>query len=214
MIGPAALSRDEPVNAWFTTYLRVLDKWLSIRFNGLKTIEDWKAFYAYLAKAVVRKENHYAKIKIANKDIVLPNLTDLFQVCRLLFQAMVKVRIGVADGQHRMCAMIHLLTGWSVTVQAHKIPPKTFNRGAPYGLGTENPDANIIKMSPRSMSEHFNNILKTMANPVTVLTVMATSNNHLHRRPSPADILRCAVGYSKVREVSQAAKKPRLLVDV
>lgn len=128
------------------------------------------------------------------KKIVFPNLPDLFQVCRLLFQANVDVRIGIIDGQHRICAMMQLLTGWSIEIQANSIPPKVFKHQP------------LFKQSMETEREEFDQLLATMSLTLVSVRILVAG--------STRDMEDYAVAYSKAREDSQSKKKPRVLMDV
>jgi hypothetical protein len=187
----------------FAEYFNTLNTWLDKNFNGLKTMFNWEQLYAHLVREVVKvankTEGRVEKIDVDN--IAFPSVTDTIHVCRLLFQALVNVRIGVADGQHRICAMLNLLSGWSITVHTKQVPPKTFEHGDHFGL---------VNYEPRpkrfiDAENQINQILSTMSTKVMVRTVLAETNESLEK---------WSVGYSQVREESQAKHKPRVLVDV
>lgn len=189
--------REKPFTTVMATYFSVYSRWLDTFFNGLETTDDWEKFYVYLVKKSIRMTKTLTDKRNTDidwKKIVFPNLPDLFQVCRLLFQANVDVRIGIIDGQHRICAMMQLLTGWSIEIQANSIPPKVFKRQP------------RLKQSMETEREEFDQLLATMTSTlVSVRTLVAESTREMEDY---------AVAYSNAREDSQSKKKPRVLMDV
>jgi hypothetical protein len=188
---------EKPFTTVMATYFSVYSRFLDTSFNGLETTHDWEKFYVYLVKKSIRMTKMVTDKRNTDidwKKIVFPNVPDLFQVCRLLFQANVDVRIGIIDGQHRICAMMQLLTGWSIEIQANSIPPKVFKR-QPH-----------LKQSMETERNEFDQLLSTMTSTlVSVRTLVAESTREMEDY---------AVAYSKAREDSQSKKKPRVLMDV
>jgi hypothetical protein len=108
----------------------------------------------------------------------------------------------MADGQHRICAMMNLLSGWSVTVNTKTVPPKTFQHGDHFGIVDYNKKAGE---RDEEVAEKINLILPIMYTKVSVRTVLCDDT---------ATFESFSVKYSQVRLDSQAKHKPRVLVDV
>jgi hypothetical protein len=171
----------------FAEYTKVLDEWIDRNFSSLRTIENWKQFYGYLVYAVCTEAG------IDSNFIAVPDCTDTIQMCRLLFQSLVNIRMAFADGQHRVCAMMKLLAGFSIKVQTMSVPPKTFNYYDPYKKGALGPE------------ESLNKILPTMTTRGNLRIISSQTTTELES---------WCVKYSQVREQSQAKHKPRVLIDV
>jgi hypothetical protein len=178
------------------SYLENLDCWLDAYFDGLKTVDSWQRFYVHLVRKLVFLTSGGLKKEdcIDANLIVMPRVRDIFHVCRLLYQAIGKLRIAVPDGQHRMAAMIELLSGWQITVESRKIPPKAFVREEQY-LQEEDAEITLSK---------FERTLKTLCGKVMV-RVLTPETNALE---SESEV------YSHIREISQSKHKPRVLADV
>jgi hypothetical protein len=206
-----SLSKEDlnaDVHMLFAEYLNTLRLWIDTHFNGLQTMENWKKFYIYLAQEVCGTANMKAvgerrnDKKIDSDYIAFPKNTDIIHVCRLLFQTLVNLRVGMADGQHRICAMMNLLSGWSVTVNTKTVPPKTFQHGDHFGIVDYNKTAGE---RDEEVAEKINLILPIMYTKVSVRTVLCDDT---------ATFESFSVKYSQVRLDSQAKHKPRVLVDV
>ena len=171
----------------FAEYTKVLDEWIDTNFFSLKTIENWKQFYGYLVYEVCKEAG------IDSNFIAVPDCIDTIQMCRLLFQSLVNIRMAFADGQHRVCAMMKLLAGFSIEVQTMTVPPKIFNYRDPYKNGDLGPEESLNKILP---------IMTTRGNLRIISSQTTTELESL------------SVKYSQVREQSQAKHKPRVLIDV
>jgi hypothetical protein len=195
-----SLSKEDlnaDIHMLFAEYLNALKLWIDTHFEGLQTMENWKLFYIYLAQEVCGMANMKAvEEKKKNKKI------DIIHVCRLLFQTLVNLCVGMADGQHHICAMMNLLSGWSIMVNMTTVPPKTFKHGDHFGMVDyhKNPEH-----QDEEAAKNINKILPTMCTKVNVRTVFSDNT---------ATFESFSVKYSQVREQSQAKHKPRVLVDV
>lgn len=205
------LSKDDlnaDVHMLFAEYLNALKLWIDTHFDGLQTMENWKLFYIYLAQEVCGWANMKATAekridKRIDMDLIaFPKCADIIHVCRLLFQTLVNLRVGIADGQHRICAMMNLLSGWSIRVNTTTVPPKTFQRGDHFGIVDFQKDR---EDQDQEAEENINKILPTMCTKVNVRTVLSLNT---------AMFESFSEKYSQVREQSQEKKKPRVLVDV
>lgn len=194
-------SKDQDVGAVFASYLDQFDRWLEVNnCNDLRRTSDWETLYIILAKMTVEKCNlqRDEDKKINFRNIAIPRMNVLFQWCRLLYQGLVPLRIGVIDGQHRMCAIIKLLTRWSAIVVEKEIPPRKF----------ELDDEKLVvdKRGEWLERRKFDTVLEaiTAAKPTVRILVAETD----------LDIEEDAQCYSRERERSQSLKKQRNLVDV
>lgn len=196
---------DSDVQFLFAQYFKALDAWIDKNFEGLTTMENWLHFYRFLAKEVCHRFNIAARQEgrtdtIDIFKIVFPSYTDTIKVCRLLFQSIVNLRVGLADGQHRICAIMNLLSGWSISVQTKTIPPKTFEQGDHFGI------LNYTKKKcDEAFSERLDQLLPAMNTKANVRIVVPETTTELES---------WCVKYSHIRERSQAKHKPRVLVDV
>lgn len=148
--------------------------------------------------------NHESQETVDITKIALPSWSDIIQLCRLLFQSLVNLRLGLADGQHRICAMMNLLSGWSITVQTTTVPPKTFERGNHFRIidYDKQPDNSAREVAAKEAIDKF---LPLMIHKVNHRIVLVQTT---------AELVSSAVNFSQVREQSQAKHKPRVLVDV
>lgn len=191
----------QDVGAVTAAYLDKFDEWLEVNHcNSLKKRSDWERFYVILAEMTVQKGNKTKgeEEKIDINSVAIPRPTELFQWCRLLYQGLVPLRIGVIDGQHRMCAIINLLTGWSVHLVEKQIPPKEFRL-----------DSDKFVFAKRD-EEAEKNYLKTVLN---AMTVAKPTVRVIVAQPA-FGIEYEARQYSRDRDRSQSLKKQRNLVDV
>jgi hypothetical protein len=183
-------------------YFHKLDCWLDAHFEGLKTLGDWGKFYVHLVRILVMMANADAnkkqKFVIVEDDIVMPKEAHLFKACRLLFQAVVKHRIAVPDGQHRMAAMVELLSGWKITLDPKRMPPKGFEPGDHCGI------VGNYEIGP-PLRRAFSKILEALCGKVVVRVILP---------PQVFYFEPISIEYSRVREESQSKHKPRVLVDV
>jgi hypothetical protein len=135
-----------------------------------------------------KETNEENKIKWEN--VALPRWNELCQWCRLLYQGIVPLRIGVVDGQHRMCAIVKILTGWDVILDEALIPPKRFHWSP---------------LEHKEQETFFRDWLEISKTMPTVRTLVAKDCKTMERE---------AQQYSTERETSQREKKQRNLVDV
>ena len=186
-------------------YYHSMDCWLETNFEGLQSIDSWKKFYVHLTRELVDYANEQKgrKIEIQKENIVMPENLELFKACRLMWQAQVRLRNGIPDGQHRVAAMMDLLEGWTLTVDPTTIPPRTFvpricSRGERIV-----PDQNKFQY-PNGTSE-LNKLLQTMRG-TAIACVMHVERTMLLEKES--------IKYSILREVSQSQHKPRVFMDM
>jgi len=109
-------------------YYDNVNTWMNTHFDGLKNANRLEMFYMFLVQKV--SAEHNKKVARNNqvdwKEVVMPGHTDIFKVCRLMWQALIPFRNGIPDGQHRIAAMMKLLENWSIAVNPTASPPKTF----------------------------------------------------------------------------------------
>jgi hypothetical protein len=123
--------------------------------------------------------------------VIMPRVTDLRQACRLMYHAISSLRIAICDGQHRMAAMLELLTGWTIKIESSKIPPKAFVRV-------------VDDEKERKARDEFEPVMLQLGEKVTVRIFF----------PETDDLEAEGQKYSLIREVSQSHHKRRGLVDV
>jgi hypothetical protein len=178
-------------------YFERLNLWLETYFEGLKISEDWEDLYIHLVRMVVKLANAE---KTAEEDVIdvnmviMPRVNDIFQACRLMYQAIAPIRISVIDGQHRIAVMLQYLTHWIIDVDPSKRPPLAFVRGTDYADYCRN---------ERDLREILEQYLKKCGLHSTVRIVQTNSNNLEVEGQA----------YSLVREISQSLHKKRSLVD-
>lgn len=175
-------------------YFSMLQHWLDIHCQGLKDHKGWTELYCCLAKIVSTLANKEENLNIDYKEVLVPtSLPDLLQVCRFMFQAIINVRIGICDGQHRMGAMLHALFNWEINANypvAEDQPPCTFRR---IEYTTELPD------------DGLEGVLLCLSEKVMVRVFVPKSI---------AEFQEQSVAYSLAREFSQRAHKPRVLANM
>jgi hypothetical protein len=113
-------------------------EWLDKFFGGLKRKQDWYKFYGFLVLKVDKrlikskstidiyggKVDRIPQVNVEN--IMVPKDEDICNVCRLFFQAICKFRNAIPDGQHRMTALVHLLSGYGIKIDSQIIPDAFF----------------------------------------------------------------------------------------
>lgn len=169
-------------------YFYQLNSWLNANFGGLKKISDWELLYIRLVKILVALRPQEMEMIDVNK-IIMPIHNDIFQACRLMYQAIVPLRTGFADGQHRVAAMVELLGGWKIKVDITQTPPRSFARDASWSDQTHD----------------FDKLLQTLSSDKVLVRIVETDETNLEIK---------GVEYSQMREKSQSLHKPRVLVDV
>lgn len=172
-------------------YLQQLNFWLDRYFGKLEQMEDWRRFYIHLVGVLVNMANAQRTEeteKIDLNKIIMPKDNDLFQVCRLLYQAIVPLRTAIPDGQHRVAAMVELMGGWKIRVDTRQIPPRSFTK----------------ELTTTVQAGQFDKLLETLSHKV-IARVMVPSGEHLEKE---------SANYSRIRELSQSMHKKRALFDM
>jgi hypothetical protein len=209
ILGTNLLPRDQnkPGAVLVAEYFHQLDSWLDAYFDGLKSLRNWQFFYVHLVRILVNEANEGRadEGKIDVNQILVPRVTDIFQACRLMYQAIGRLRTAVPDGQHRMAALVEFLSGWKITVEARNIPPRAFLKGDHCGIAPDCQNSFVDASKEMETMEKFEGILKTLAGKVVVRVMLPQSIENLEVRSEQ---------YSAIRERSQAKRKPRVLVDV
>jgi hypothetical protein len=175
-------------------YFSMLQHWLDIRCQGLKNHKGWTELYCCLAKIVSTLANKEENLNIDYKEVLVPpSLPDLLQVCRFMFQAIINVRIGICDGQHRMGAILHALFNWEIK--------------ANYPVAEDQPPCTFEHMESTSKDPgRFAAVLADLsAEPVMVRVFVPESLAKFQEQ---------SVAYSLAREHSQRAHKPRVLANM
>lgn len=164
-------------------YFYMLQCWLELNCEGLKTSTGWRKFYATLVRTLTKK----SKTKIDPEQVLVPpQLQDVLQVCRLLYQAISDLQIGICDGQHRMGAMLGALFNWEITANypvSDDKPPCTFQR------------VEAASIPPKDLD----GILSCLSENVMVRVFAPESIEKFEEQ---------SVAYSLARERSQRAHKP------
>jgi hypothetical protein len=176
-------------------YYNDLTTWLNFHFDGLNSVDSLERFYIHLVDLVSDNANqHYKKggknIEVDWKQVVMPGPTEIFKVCRLLWQALVPIRNGVPDGQHRIAAMMKLLENWSITIHPTTTPPKTFVEDE--------------KNYP-NLNEKLDDILFTLQGKAMTRVIFPDRIGQMEEESQK---------YSLMREVSQSRHKPRMFKDM
>jgi hypothetical protein len=187
-------------------YFADLDFWLDTNFNGLKKIRDWEKLYVQLVHTLVisaNKKYPKATIQIDPKYVVMPTKKYIFQACRLMYQAIGKLRTAIPDGQHRVASIIKLFTGWEIRVQPRKIPPFLFVKGYHHGITETEPGSKEMDTNEDSLAAKFDEVLKTLEK-VNVRVL----------RPCTGELEVQSQAYSDIRMKSQAKHQARILPDV
>jgi hypothetical protein len=173
-------------------YFHRLQYWLDELCHGLKDGKGWLTLYVWLAKFLsdlANKKQRKKNLIDYEQVLVPPDLPDVLQVCRLMFQAISNVRVGICDGQHRMGAMLHALFNWEIKANypvAEDEPPCTFQR---IKHTTDLPERVLLRLSEKVMVRVF-------------------------VPESLAKFQEQSVAYSLAREFSQRAHKPRVLANM
>ena len=189
-------------------YFDKLDSWLD-GFD-LVTPGGWESLYATLAEKLIAptipdrlgaiaSAGSGSQPSMAVDQLFMPSTTsDIFKLCRLLFQALVPLRIAVPDGQHRIAAMIEVLAGWTITIKPLGIPPKGFEPSDHHGLVSKGKEHTNIQ-------EGFKHLLKIMSGKVTARVMVPNALGSFEQQ---------CIEYSRFRDESQSQHKPRVLVDM
>jgi len=189
-------------------YFCEMHHWLDDYFGGLRSCDDWEKFYVHLAGLVVKNANVRKKKvdKIDVKQVIIPPVRDLFQACRLMYQSLGMLRNAIPDGQHRMAAMLELLTGWKVGVEPRRIPVMRFVRGDHHGM-VQGDGEDDLKVK-------FDAILKTIVGMGSKNEQAGTVTVRILRPGDNQNMEEIGEKYSKIREESQSLHEPRNLIDV
>jgi hypothetical protein len=148
---------------------------------------------------IIANEQRTDEEKIDVQKIMMPSQGhDLFKACRLIYQAIGSLRIAISDGQHRMAAMVELLSGWKINIDSRNLPPFTFRK---LNEGIEG----YILLNAEEIIK-VNKLLKRMTTGrATVQIIQCQSVDQLEE---------VSQEYSKKRAKSQALHKKRNLADV
>jgi len=185
-------------------YYHFLDLWVDTYFDGLKSVDGWEKFYVHLVRILVplRNEQEKTRLKIKVNNIVMPEVTELFKSCRLLWQATVEMRNGIPDGQHRVAAMIDLLEGWTITLDATATPLKKFvprERSGSLSVAT-----GLVSCNYPNTRDELDRVLEILHGKAMTRVVFIDRNQKLEEN---------SITYSRMREVSQSQHKPRVFMD-
>jgi len=163
-------------------------------------LESLNRFYMFLVETLSIMANaHYRKLKKQTEvdwtKVVMPASTDVFKVCRLMWQAIVGIRNGIPDGQHRIAAMMKVLENWSITVDPTKTPPRTFVEDK----------KSLTEKKWEQLDEEVDSILQTLQGRATTRVIFPTMLANMEQE---------SMQYSLMREMSQSLHKPRMFKDM
>jgi hypothetical protein len=176
-------------------YFSRLNLWLDAYFEGLRTIDKWELFYVHLVCIVVKiasARSTHQDDPIDVNNVVMPRVNDLFQACRLMFQAIGSLRIAISDGQHRMAVIMNLLSGLTIKFVSSDNPPQAFVKVEDH---TDDVKARV----------DFTKLLTKLASGRVTVRILQTNTSQLE-----VD----GIAYSLVREVSQSHHQARGLRDM
>lgn len=199
---PSVTSTDTPFSHFskVSELFQHMEKFLEVNFNHLAKQQDWTSLYVYLVNILVEDFNENQPndtLKISAEDILIPYTDhELLAITRLLYQAIVPIRIGVADGQHRVLSLMNLLMGFGVFDSLSKSPPIFFAK-----------DKNIIDGYRRNLSKW-----QMWSKKSTVRFVYPKDlYSDLH---FTANFETVAQEFSKLRDTEQSTTRLRTLCDV
>ena len=200
--------KTRPLNELAAEYYLYFDEWLTRHFGGLKSVLQWEKFYVYLAhkvrdKAFSNRRHGEKGLRIDLDRVLVPTTPEIFNVCRLLYQALGGLRNAVPDGQHRIAGMVRLLFGYEIKTDSRAKPPRSFRyEKTHFGLLTEESEDN---QGDDNLSTKMTSVLEKLSVEATVRIVVPTVTSEFEIESE---------GYSMVRTESQSQTKPRCLSDV
>jgi hypothetical protein len=173
-------------------------------FNSLQDSEEQKinadeirmpAIYEDITKKTADGNEEDTTKETANINEDTKETADVISLTRLLYQALVPIRLGVADGQHRILATLLVLQGHHVFNSLSKSPPFYFeflrHRGSGYGI------------------QKCGNALQGKCSVRFVYHLSVTSPAVYER-----EFENLAEEYSRIRDTSQASKRRRSISDM
>ena len=101
-----------PIEELVVKYLMDLDKFCDVNFDGLKSYVSWQRFYAYLVSVMISiwKKEKLEDLPDITK-VVVPEMVNIKNCARLIYHNIGKLRVALADGQHRMGAIMEMVGG-------------------------------------------------------------------------------------------------------
>jgi hypothetical protein len=203
-----------PLNEITAEYYQYFDEWLTTYFGGLKSVTEWEKFFIHLAQKVVELKpiNYQAETDEVGKNpeqigqidldlVLVPSTPYIFNVCRLLLQALGGLRNAVPDGQHHIAGMVRLLFGYEIVLNGRTMPPRSFSYDRThcgYLVDRSLPDM-------ESERSRMSSVLAKISEKATVRIYVPTKINNFETDSE---------GYSRVRTESQSKTKARVLCDV
>ena len=192
---------DRPMNELTAEFFQFFDEWLTKYFGGLTSVDQWEQFYIHLVGKVSNlrlsdrsvAEGHHVITEIDTDNVLVPKVPDIFNLCRLMYHALTGLRIALPDGQHRIAGMVRLLTGYEIVFNGTGRPPRSFKYGNYVLSPREDPRVRVSKLLAK-------------------ISIKATVRIFVPMRT--ADFETECERYSRVRTISQAKAKPRVLSDV
>jgi hypothetical protein len=206
---------QRPLNELAAEYYQFFDDWLTDHFGGLNSVIQWEKFYIYLADKLVSfsgpSEKFGPKATRINVDQVLvPTVPEIFNVCRLFYQALGGLRNAVPDGQHRMAAMVGLLFGYKIVTDGGHLPPRFFSHDkSHFGLFTETIGDDTEELQYGLGNDDHR---KLMSSVLAKFSQKATVRVVVPKLSSEFEMV--SERFSRVRTESQSLHKPRVLNDL
>lgn len=197
--------RETSLTALTAEWFQFLENWLDKFFESLHSYGEWTRFYCFLAikmKEQMKLLSRFGELEVDK--ILVPPAGSICNVCRLLFQAICPIRIAVPDGQHRLVALLHLLTGHAIAKDSNKTPPRFFihdpRHGGLFGSEVDFPFRNELDKRKR-----LTDLLSSVCSPATIRVLVPTETG---------DFEKGCERFSMGRIESQNHTKPRYLRDV
>jgi hypothetical protein len=193
--------KDRPINEITAEYYLFFHDWIQTYFGDLKSLLQWERLYIHLVEKVVKLTSISSERSIDTDQVLVPPPPDIFNVCRLLLQALGGLRNAVADGQHRIAGMVRLLFGDEIVWNGRMKPPLYFSYERTHGGCLQQ----SFVPTTESDTERLSSILSRMCGEASVRIFVPSEINEFESD---------SVRYSLVRSESQSKTKARVLSDV
>jgi hypothetical protein len=136
-------------------------------------------------------------------------MPDIFNVCRLLFQALGGLRNAVPDGQHRLAGMVRVLFGFEIVTESREQPPRSFRyEETHFGIFTGSSEEGLEEVdngpSQNDSTTLMSAVLSKLSNTAVVRIVVPTVTSRFEIESER---------FSRVRTESLSHVKPRVLSD-
>lgn len=196
----------------FLFFVQEVHEFITKCFKELGSYDDWVDFYLYLVVRMIRG----GVTKLGNdeltveslKGIIIPKPCDIVGVCRLFFQSLVTAKVCIADGQHRMMAVISALTGHVVKDSSKLSPPVYFDRPQQGPLFTVDNE-----LYP-AFDDYFNDVVSKLCRKNTTYVCFLKYNEEIGETFDATRFQNVCKRLSEVRETSARNKEKYNEVDV